>query len=117
MKELKDSTAQLKEGIRDIIDDSENPIVQRAREEAAKLRWETEQAKAIRVVRLIDPNFDIYETENELEQIIRDVYESHLSEDLDYVQSVTFGQAQSYFDGQVKEWEKTKMKPARREII
>jgi hypothetical protein len=76
-----------------MVDDSENPIIIRAREEVSKLRWETEEAKAIRQVRLVDPKFDIYETENELEQIIRDVFEEFLHENTEYIQAVCFGQA------------------------
>ena len=58
---------------------------------------ETAEAKAIKLMRLSDPDFDIYSMELEMSHIAKKIFEKFLEMDADYIKGVTSGQALDYF--------------------
>lgn len=116
-KELSEEIKQMKEGTKDIVDDSDNVIVVKAREAASKLRWESQQAKAIATMRMYEPDFDVYEIEAELELIVKDAYEQYLSDNMDYLKAVADGQAYHFLRIQIEDRKKGQVKLVNPDVV
>ena len=78
---------------------------------------ETAEAKAIKLMRLSDPDFDIYSMELEMSHIAKKIFEKYLEMDADYIKGVTSGQALDYFMQRIDNWIKEEVKPKTTEII
>ena len=79
--------------MRDQIDASHNPVVQRASQVADKILSETGCALAITHMKKYDPEFDIEELQYEAEEIFKEFYCNYLTGNVDYLDMVCGSQA------------------------
>mmetsp|Transcript_29021 Transcript_29021/g.28705 ORF Transcript_29021/g.28705 Transcript_29021/m.28705 type:complete len:282 (-) Transcript_29021:785-1630(-) len=103
VKKAKENMQDIKEGIqsigldiKDSIQMSDSRIIQAGREMLSQASVESAQAKAVKAMRAYDPDFDIYQLENDLEHIIVDFYQHFLDLNKDYVKNVTDGPAREF---------------------
>ncbi|CAG9332004.1 unnamed protein product [Blepharisma stoltei] len=103
VKKAKENIQDIKEGIqsigldiKDSIQMSDSRLVQSGRELLSQAAVESAQAKAVKVFRAYDPDFDIYQLENDLEHIVVDFYQQFLDLNKEYVQKITEGPAREF---------------------
>ena len=83
--EMKDFKSQLKEEL----DHSQNPMVQRTREVIDVAFIESRCAQAVKAMQMYDPDFDINELPFEAEEVFKEFFCNYLSGHLDYIEKVS----------------------------
>ena len=101
--EFKEGVSNVKENVKEELDSSENKVYHKSKEYITEAMMETDTAKAVKIMRMYDPEFDIYALESELEYIFPIFYSRYLSDDLDYIKKICEGQALKYFSEKIKE--------------
>ena len=88
----------LKEGV----ENTQNPVIQRAVATADLAYTETSCAKAIKNMEAYDPYFDFDDLEIEATEIFKEFYCNFLSGNIDYLETVSGGQALALCKGDIK---------------
>ena len=78
------------------MEDSDSKVYQSAKSVVYNSFLETPEAKAVKVMRLSDPDFDIYVMELELSRLVRNMLDKALNSDIEYVKKGTEGSALEY---------------------
>ena len=96
IQEIKEGITEIKEVAKDSLEDSDSKMYQSAKSAVYNSFLETPEAKAVKIMRQSDPDFDIYVMELELTGIVRKVLDKALQSDLDYVKKTAEGSALEY---------------------
>lgn len=93
LEEARDSYSEFKTTLKDEVEMSQNPNVQRAAQAADYAYMESSCAKAVKNMEKYDPDFDLYELEKEAGEIFREFYCNFLSGNVEFLSSVSGGTA------------------------
>lgn len=102
IQELKEGITEVKEVVTDTLEDSESKVYQSAKEVVYSSLLETPEAKAVKVMRQSDPDFDIYVMELDLSDIIKEIFNRFLNNDEQYLKGVIDGSGHGFFNKVVK---------------
>ena len=74
----------------------ESLVIQKGRELKEKFD-EKINNDVMTFMRKRDPNFDLFDFEQEIKFVFEQVYSAYLNHDLDYIEKICFGEALGYF--------------------
>jgi len=95
--DVKKDLAQFKADVKDHLHQSQNPIVIGSMSLLEKITSESNTAKAISEMKQIDPDFDVWELEEEAKAIFLFAYNACLMSDLESLEKVCAESALAYF--------------------
>ncbi|CAD8122867.1 unnamed protein product [Paramecium sonneborni] len=107
---------QFKSDLSERIQNHPNNFVQVSLYAAKTVKNESAVARAIRQMRLIDPDFDLYELEKEAKVIFEQIYNLYLVGDLESLQKVCGEAALGYFKVLLKKQEAEKSEPKHKQL-
>ncbi|CAD8123696.1 unnamed protein product [Paramecium sonneborni] len=113
---FKSEMKQFKADLSDRIQNHPNNFVQVSLYAAKTVTNESNVARAIKQMRMIDPNFDIYELEKEAKVIFEQIYNLYLVGDLESLQKVCGEAALGYFKVLLKKQEAEKSEPKHKQL-
>ena len=117
IKEIKEGIEEVKDVVKDSLDESESKVYQSAKDMVNTSLLETAEAKAVKVMRESDPDFDIHAMETEMPKIAKVIFEKFLEADEEYLKNVLSGSAHHWFNEKMDLWKKDNVKPKYPEII
>ena len=71
----------------------------------------TGTSEAIDRMRKVDPDFDMFELEDDAKEIFKRLYEAYLNRDGEYVSKVCDNEARGFFLASIRGWEEMEVKP------
>lgn len=89
IRQLRKEINEFKGDVREQIDNTQNPIVQRASTAADLVMSESGQARAVVAMKKYDPSFDLEELTYEAEELFKEFYCNFLNGNLEYIEMVT----------------------------
>ncbi|CAD8072647.1 unnamed protein product [Paramecium primaurelia] len=107
---------QFKADLSDKIQNHPSNFVQVSLYAAKTVTNESDVARAIRQMRMIDPDFDLYELEKEAKVIFEQIYNLYLLGDLESLQKVCGEAALGYFKVLLKKQEAEKSEPKHKQL-
>ena len=102
MKEVRANYQEFKDNLKDGIENTQNPAVQRAVAAADIAYTESSCARAIKAMQAYDPTFEIEELEQEATEIFKEFYCNFLSGNLEYLEKVSGGPALAICKAELK---------------
>jgi len=82
-----------------------------------KVQFKSSTAYAISLIRKIDPDFDIFELEKEVDYMFKVFMEASLRDDLEYIEKVSASQALGQMTGIIRFRKEKKATPKYKELI
>jgi hypothetical protein len=111
IKELKDGISDVKNLVKDSLDDSENKIYHSAKDALSGSLLETTNAKAARILKLYDPDFNLFSMEEKFPIFLKDLLLKMAQSDAQYIKSVCSDQALSFCMGHLEHWKSHGLTP------
>lgn len=100
--EFKDDMNTFKEDLKESIESSDTGIISSTKEILSRATQGSQQARAVKTIReTVDPEFDVYEFESDLEDMIKDLLEKLNEGDMEYIRKVVLGQAVHFFNARL----------------
>jgi hypothetical protein len=100
--ELKDDINTFKEDLQESIENSDTGIISSTKEMLSRATQGSQQSRAVKTIReTVDPEFDVYEFESDLEDMIKDLLEKLNDGDMEYIRKVVLGQALNFFNSRL----------------
>ena len=93
MKEIRKNYQQFKSNLKDGVDTSQSPLVQRTAQVMDTVKMETGCARAVKAMQAYDPYFEFDELEMEATEIFKEFYCNFLAGNLEYLEMVSGGAA------------------------
>jgi hypothetical protein len=93
---------EFKHNLKEEIDNTQNPMVQRARQVSDTILMESSCARAVKEMRQFDREFDLQDLSFEAEEIFKEFYCNYLSGHLIYLEKVCGKQALAVVKTEVK---------------
>lgn len=93
LKEMRANYAEFKGNLKEGVENTQNPVVQRAVAAADLAYTETSCARAIKNMQAYDPYFDFDDLEIEVTEIFKEFYCNFLAGNLEYLETVSGGPA------------------------
>jgi len=102
LKEARSAYQTFKENLKEGMENSQNPAVQRAIQATDLIYTESSCARAIKAMEAYDPYFDFEELEKEAAEIFKEFYCNFLAGNLEYLEKVSGGPALAICKGELK---------------
>lgn len=106
--EFKDDITTFKEDLQESMENSDTGIISSTKEMLSRATQGSQQSRAVKTIReTVDPEFDVYEFESDLEDMIKDLLDKLNEGDMEYIRKVVLGQALHFFNSRLKLFNET----------
>jgi len=117
LQQIKTDYLEAKKNFRDEISGSQNPFIVVSRDLLDKVQVKSTTAHATNLMRKIDPNFDLFEFEKEVDFIFKKFFEAFLNDDIDFLEKVSANAALGMMSGVIKARKELKAECKYKELL
>ena len=98
---VKAGIEDIKEGVKEDIDAADNKLLNKMRDSWSNSTFETQEAKAVKLLRAYDSEFDVFALEDMMDGIVEDLLKKFDARDMAAIETITDGPARHWFKSEL----------------